>query len=79
MEESRELPSQHLYEDWTEKVTVEDHPFTLAFWDRDFGKIDRQWESGHVFKFLYSFYDLANRIENQQRKRICEQQLAYLI
>ena len=79
MEDNRGLQSQHLMERWTEKVTVDDHPFTLAFWDRDFDKHDRQWEVGHVFKYLYTFYDLANRINTQQRKRFCEQQLAYLI
>ncbi|MBT7166146.1 MAG: hypothetical protein HN904_25425 [Victivallales bacterium] len=79
MEQNRETQSQHINERWTEKVTVDDHPFTCAFWDRDFDRFDRQWEWGHVFKYLYSFYDLVDRVDDPRINRCCEMQLAYLV
>ena len=79
MELNRDLQTKSITESWGEKVTVEDHPFTLAFWNRDFDKFGRQWEFSHVFKYLYTFYDLADRIQDSRQKRGCELQLAYLI
>lgn len=79
LERDRDYRAQHLAERWTEKVTVPDHPFSLAFWDRDFDRFDRCWEFGHVFKYLHSFYSLAGYVEEPFELRCCERQLAYLI
>jgi len=79
MEENRNFELQILMERWPKKVTVDDyHPFSLAFWDRDFNENDNQWGAGHVFKYLYTFYELAPRIGSQYRTNVCERQLAYL-
>jgi len=62
-----------------EKVTTNDHPFSHRFWSKDFEALDRDWEYGHVFKYLYSFYDLIERVPDAAKRQECERRLLYLI
>ncbi|PCJ60536.1 MAG: hypothetical protein COA79_08160 [Planctomycetota bacterium] len=77
--ENRKVQLKNLVNKELTKNISFDHPFTKAFWERDFQQYDRQWEYGHTFKYLFTFYDLVNQIKELKNKRILEQQLAYLI
>ena len=79
MEKNRGLQAQHLNGALDRKGHRQRPSLHACFLGWDFEQNDRQWEFGHIFKYFYSFYDFANRIDNPYRKRFCEQQLAYLI
>ena len=61
------------------KVTTSDHPFTAKYWSKNFEALERSWEFGHVFKYLYSFYDLIGRVPEPETRQECERRLLYLI
>lgn len=63
---------------WAKQFTVQDHPFTVAHWNRDLSQFDGEWNfDTHHFKYLYSFYDLFDRIRDPQVKAACELQMAW--
>ena len=51
---------------------------TAAFWRRDH-EGPREWLVGHLFKYVYSFYDLLRHVDDAGERRALEAHLAYVL
>ena len=53
-------------------------PTTAAFWQTDH-EGGREWLVGHVFKYTYSFYDLIQHVDDENKRNALEAHLAYVL
>lgn len=53
-------------------------PRAAAFWRRDHEGA-REWLVGHLFKYVYSFYDLLRHVDDAAERRALEAHLAYVL